>query len=109
MAIESGNRFPIISLGGIVSQNQQGRDIESNQINVQTATVLAVDNPKRISLILQNLGTVNAVIVFPATGSGITLAPLGTLQIDHNFPWTGVVIGTASVLCGISVTEVSVQ
>lgn len=109
MAIESGNNLPLLSLGGVVSQYNQGRDIEQNQINVQGSTALLTDNPKRISAILQNIGTVVVYISFPGSTSAITLSPLGTLQFDKDFPWTGIVIGSSSVLSGVSVTEVSVQ
>jgi hypothetical protein len=108
-AVESGNLLPILSLGGVVSKVGQGRQLDQNQINVQTATVLLLDNPKRISAILQNLGPTDVVISFPGSASGFTLAAYGNLQINRDFPWTGIVIGTSAVLTGVSVTEISVQ
>jgi hypothetical protein len=98
---EPGNNLPLISLGGVVSNVSLGRVMRSEAIASGAVTggaqLLLGANPKRISAIIQNssvgdnLPAVNDVYIFLGGPSGmqLVLAPLGTLQIDKDFPWIG--------------------
>ena len=116
--IEPGNRLPIISLGGIVSNEGQGRIIRS--INATTGSgadgndyQILDSNPKRISCIIQNLddaasaGSLVEVYLGSVNTIPITLGTLGTLQIDRDFPCIGaIIIAAASGAPVVAVVEI---
>jgi len=95
VAYETGNLKPIISLGGNVSREGQGRVFSSAIVSAFGGVVLAPSNPKRISALIQNLDDIavpGQIITVYLGGLGtapIVLSAYGTLQIDINFPWTG--------------------
>ena len=92
---EGGNQLPLISLGGVQSQTHQGRIIASNSLTISGPVILALGNPRRIALIVQNiddpahLGSYVEVYLGGLNSIPIFLAPYGTLQIDRDFPWIG--------------------
>ena len=115
--LESGNLLPLVSLGGIVSQVNQGRAVDGNQNSVVYSTgavQILWDNPRRISDIIQNLGPDSVVVYMtgstPAIGCGLLLPVNASLQIDRDFPWTGAMFSAAGATGSlVNVVEVSIQ
>lgn len=103
---ETGNILPILSLGGVQSKNGQGRVVDSDDVTQAPGypPFVIPSNPKRISLLIQNVGDVTNPTAAGATIDvslggldtiAIVLGPLGTLQIDSNFPWTDSIVITS--------------
>jgi hypothetical protein len=108
LQLESGNRLPIVSLGGNVSAPGQGRVLDINQYNAGSPIIILQDNPNRISAIIQNDGPSVAVIYAPNNSGSIQLVAYGTLQIDRDFPWTGPIMASGTN-CLVTVAEVSLR
>lgn len=107
---ESGNQLPLLSLGGVISQAGQGRNITSNSVTITGPTQLAPANPKRIAAVVQNIGdpALPGCTVGVYFGSlnviPVTLGVMGTIQIDTNLPWIGeidVVANAGAPVCTI--------
>jgi len=111
IVIESGNLLPIVSLGGVVSQPGKGRQVESQQLTVTAVVVLSPDNPKRISMIIQNITTGTDILLVyfgNAATYPFSLNPGGVLQIDRTFPFTGPILVQSVTSCVMTSLEVSV-
>lgn len=108
---EPGYNGQLVSLGGVVGASGKGRVIDSSAFILAGAIQVLSPNPKRISALILNGDPANNANVFlgDTNGFSVVLGPLGSFQIDINFPWTGEV--DASPASGnpvISVNEVSV-
>src|SRR5450759_3113267 len=125
MPTENGFIGRLTSLAGVQGADGKGRVIDSVSVAL-TATVVLVlsSNPKRISALIQNIDDITSPgsSVFISLGNPgyaidpgayvSVLSPLGTLQIDKDFPWTGEVyackftnvVGSPTIL----VTEISI-
>jgi hypothetical protein len=113
--VEPGNRLPLISLGGVVSLQGQGRIVTSTSVVATAPIVLASANPKRISAIIQNCddgaNPGMKVYVFMGTATPpIILLPYGTLQIDRDFPWIGdIIVGASANNPVVTMVEIGLQ
>ena len=104
----------LISLGGIRARYGRGRQSETTQIAYNTPYVNVLPaNVQRISAIIKNnmaTGT-TFYLCFGEAQIGTDYFPLDpgqSLQIDQNFPWTGMVNGTGTGAGFLYITEVSV-
>lgn len=107
---ESGGYAGIVSLAGVVSVNR-GRKMLLGSVSAPTTGVQAFDNnPRRISALIQNRGSVNLNVYFDLTTLAVVLLPGESFQIDQNYPWTGqVTVQGAGATCNpVYVNEVSV-
>lgn len=103
---ETGFEGQVISQGGIKGASYKGRQVISGSFTFGGSNpvypLIMAANPRRISAIIQNLddpaapGSVVAIYLGGVNTIPITLAPLGTLQLDVNFPWTGEVYANVS-------------
>lgn len=112
---ETGNRLPIISLGGIQSNRGWGRNIEISATPVLGLYAgiqqIMPDNPRRISAIILN--NTPGVVFLSAPGNDwyLLLQPGGSLQIDNNFPYTGPILAFGDALAAnniLNIAEISV-
>jgi len=111
---ESGYNGRLVSLGGLLSLEGQGRECDSKIVPliVSAWTRLLENNPRRISALIQNVDnslTVAVIIGDDSGGGYFHLEPKGTLQIDENFPWTGPVIAYQAAAMNMSVAEVNIR
>ena len=108
---EPGYNGQLVSLAGIMGGPGKGRVVASSAFILAGNIQVMSPNPKRISaLILNGDPSINVNVFLGGTsGYAVVLGPLGSFQIDVNFPWTGEVDASpASGTPTISVNEVSV-
>lgn len=114
---EPGYRgMDLVSLSGVPGSDR-GREISSYSVTLGAlGTVLLLQaNPKRVAAIIQNLddpaapGTLVAVYVGGVNTIPIYLSPLGTFQIDVDFPWVGeIYVGYTNNAPVVVANEVSI-
>lgn len=111
IARESGAFSKLVSLGGVVQTNGRGREMYHAQVTIPAAGVCVLNNnPKRISAIIQNIGTVVHSICFDPNTISLYVYPGQSFQIDSDFPWTGeVFIYATGVVSTVQICEVSIQ
>jgi hypothetical protein len=102
---ESGHddsKEKLISLGGVMGSPGRGRVLELGGGAFVSAAKIP-DNPKRISLLIQNLA-INAIVaqqsdvqvLFPLPNTGyLVLSPGDSIQFDKDLPYTGALIVAA--------------
>lgn len=109
----------LISLGGVPGRVNLGRVLSSDSktlTGIGPPTPLMIDNPQRISAIIQNAGdpALPGVAIVDVYLGGLNSIPIrlvenGTLQLDANFPWTGSVwVTCAGATPVVRYNEVSV-
>lgn len=101
LVVEMGYNGRLVSLAGVLGAEGKGRIISPTTLVVSTAVIALSANPKRISALLQNFddpstpGSRMYVFIGNNSSAPIVLAPLGSLQIDADFPWTGEIWASA--------------
>lgn len=110
---ETGNRLPLISLGGIQSNRGWGRNMETQVftglgLGDGDATLILVDNPRRIAAIIYNGGGGQLAIKAVGNSWNLVIQPFGTFQIDQNFPFTGAIEAWTDVAAIATVMEISI-
>jgi hypothetical protein len=87
-----GGSGQLVSLGGIISKKGHGLEFENGGQTTAASpgSIIRSANPKRVALVLQNLGPDNCYIGLGDT-TNIELGVLDSLTIDKDFPWTGAV------------------
>ena len=104
----------LISLGGMIATHNRGRKIETWSIAYNTPyfNILSA-NGNRISAIINNALSPGQTLflVFGEALVGTDYFPLlpgQSLQIDKDFPWTGMVNGVGTGASFVYVTESSI-
>lgn len=110
---ESGYNGSLVSLGGVVGPPGIGRLSNYEYITFAgavTAVSILPDNPKRIAAMLYVNGA-NPVVVYLSNnfvGMRFELQPGDAFFINELFPWTGAIIGIATLATNMRVNEVTI-
>lgn len=110
---EAGYAGQLYSLGGVLGTLGRGRQSETVLVSISSAAVVQLlsGNVKRVSAMIYNGSGMNITLSLgDIAQQTIYLANGSTLQIDPDFPWTGLVYasGDSAVAGNVRVTEVSV-
>ena len=110
MAYDSGfYGGDLVSLAGIKSKRGYGLKTDYAQITTPVGLLREAipSNPRRVYLIIQNVGTGTVGMSFGGSGTTVYLEPYDVLQVDKNIPWTGSITFYGLAASTINYTDVS--